>query len=108
MISQEFIKNMQNRLLEEKARVENQIKIYKKPEQGIDNPDMEDIADDATEDILEEKLLDVHEDLLDRINDALLRIKDGSYGFCANCGAEMTEEELEKEPWADHCPQCKE
>jgi len=107
MLTQEFIQKMQTRLLEEKTQVESKIAGFKKPEEPMDNPDIEDLSNDATEDILEEQLLAVHKNILIRIEDALLRIKDGTYGRCMICGAEISEEDLEKEPWAEHCRACK-
>ena len=107
MLSQEFIQKMKLKLEAEKKVVEQKIKRLKKPEPPMDNPDVEDIANDATEDILEEKLLDVHEDILEKINIALTRIKDNAYGRCVQCGAEIKEEDLIKEPWAEHCGVCK-
>ena len=107
MLSQEFINKMQARLLEERERVEAEIKKLKTPEEPMDNPDIEDLSNDATEDLLEEQLLAVHKNILAKIDDALLRIKDGTYGRCLICGAEISEEDLAKEPWAEHCRTCK-
>lgn len=107
MLDQNFIEKMQTRLIEEKERVELEIKKLKTPEEPMDNPDIEDLSNDATEDLLEEQLLAVHKNILAKIDDALLRIKDGTYGRCLICGAEISEEDLEKEPWAEHCRSCK-
>ncbi|HOZ55744.1 MAG: RNA polymerase-binding transcription factor [Parcubacteria group bacterium ADurb.Bin316] len=107
MLDQNFIEKMQTRLIEEKERVEAEIKKLKTPEEPMDNPDIEDLSNDATEDLLEEQLLAVHKNILAKIDDALLRIKDGTYGRCLICGAEISEEDLEKEPWAEHCRSCK-
>ena len=43
------------------------------------------------------------ETLLGRIDAALKRIDDGSYGTCRVCGNEIGEERLEAQPWADLC-----
>lgn len=107
MLSQRFIQKMKLKLEEEKKEVEKKISQLSQPEQSLDNPSKEDVAQDATEDILEEKLLDVHEGILERINNSLNRIKDGTYGRCAQCGAEIKEEDLAKEPWAEHCGVCR-
>lgn len=107
MLSQNFIEKMKARLLEEKTQVEAKIADLRKPEEPMDNPDIEDLSDDATEDLLQEQLLSVHKKIAEQIEDALLRIKDGTYGRCMICGAEIGEEDLEKEPWAEHCRGCK-
>lgn len=90
----------------EKAEVEKKISDLTRPEEQMDNPDMDDIAQDASEDYLEESLLHVHKQVLEKINEALDRIQQGSYGVCLACGAEITEAELELEPWAEHCSKC--
>ncbi len=106
MLSQEFIQKMRIRLEEEKKPVEAEIAKLSAPEEAMDNPDIEDIAQDATEDIVNQSLLSIHRDILEKIENALYRIKDGTYGRCLLCGAEISQAELEKEPWAEHCVVC--
>lgn len=96
---------MKLRLEEEKKAIEAEIARLSQPEEPMDNPNLDDLAYDASEDILEESLLKVHRGILERINDALVRIKDGAYGRCVNCGKEIDEERLAKEPWLEHCGQ---
>lgn len=107
MLNQEFIAKMAEKLEEEKAKIEQKIADLTKPEEPMDNPDNEELAQDAEEDILEESLLSVHKNILEKINDALYRTKDGTYGRCIECGAVISEEDLEKEPWAEHCRACR-
>ena len=107
MLDQEFIQKMKARLEKEKAAAEQKIADLEKPEEPMDNPDNEELAQDAEEDILEHSLLNVHKEVLERIEDALLRIQDGTYGRCVECGAIINPEDLEKEPWTEHCRQCR-
>lgn len=44
--------------------------------------------------------------LLQSIDAALVRIDDGDYGKCANCGQPIQEKRLEAVPWARHCIRC--
>lgn len=44
--------------------------------------------------------------LLSEVSQALLRIADGSYGICLNCGAEIPERRLNALPWAALCLSC--
>ncbi len=106
MLSKEFIKKMKQRLETEKKAVEEKIKKYQAPEEPRDNPDVDEIAQDATEDILEEKLLAIHENILEKINKALEKIARGRYGICEKCGTEIGKSDLEKEPWAEYCGKC--
>lgn len=49
--------------------------------------------------------LDVDE--LGRIDRALERIDDGSYGVCEECGCQIPFERLKAEPMTQHCVACK-
>jgi RNA polymerase-binding protein DksA len=51
-------------------------------------------------------LEDNEEQLLARIDAALRRIEDGTYGICTNCGRPIPEERLEALPWAELCIDC--
>jgi DnaK suppressor protein len=42
------------------------------------------------------------------VNEALDRIKDGSYGTCQACGDEVQVKRLDAVPWARHCIECQE
>jgi len=106
MYSQEFINKIVEKLNAEKRTVENEIKKLTSPEESMDNPNAEDLAQDAAEDIIEESLLKIHREILNRIEDALGRIKDGTFGRCINCARKITEGDLEKEPWIEYCEIC--
>lgn len=43
-----------------------------------------------------------------RIDEALLRIKEGTYGICDRCGEEIRIERLEVQPETPHCVECQE
>jgi RNA polymerase-binding protein DksA len=45
--------------------------------------------------------------VLSEIDGALMRIEDGTYGTCTNCGREIPEQRLEANPWASLCIDCK-
>lgn len=98
---------MKERLENEKREVAAKIDELTRPEEAPDNPNAEDLAQDATQDILRESLLSVRRDVLLKIENALARIADGTYGQCLACGAEVNEEDLRKEPWAEHCRVCR-
>ena len=106
MLSEDFIKKMRAKLEEEKKTIEEKILKIKKPEKPMDNPDLDDLGHDAAEDILEGSLLSVHESVLERIDNALGRMADGTYGICLRCGKKIKQEDLEKELWAEHCRVC--
>ena len=45
--------------------------------------------------------------LMDKIEEALARIEDGSYGICAGCGEDIAVKRLEARPVAKYCIDCK-
>ena len=107
MPAKEFVRKMRIKLEEEKKETEEKIKKYSHISEQNDNPDSEDIAQQATEDMLGESLVEVHENILERINMALEKIAKGGYGICEKCDLKISEEELEKQPWAEYCGKCK-
>ena len=46
--------------------------------------------------------------LLREIEEALVRLRDGSYGTCQDCGMPLSRKRLEAVPWARYCVSCQE
>lgn len=46
--------------------------------------------------------------LLQMVEKALARIREGSFGECINCGNEINAKRLEAVPWTRHCIACQE
>jgi YteA family regulatory protein len=46
------------------------------------------------------------QDLLDKVNVALEKLEDGTYGICDSCGVEINPNRLEALPWASLCLNC--
>ena len=104
MFDQEFIQKMKERLLSEKQEVEKKLKELHSPEAPMDNPDEDDLANDAAEDIIEESSRAAFQEIADKINAALARVEQGTYGICLKTGKVIPREHLEQEPWAEECP----
>jgi len=45
--------------------------------------------------------------LMDKVDEALIRIDDGSYGICAGCGEDIAIKRLQARPVAKYCIDCK-
>jgi|SRR5580765_3261344 len=70
-----------------------------------------DLADKAANSYTKEFLFgqtNTERNLLNLIEQALKRIKNGSFGACANCEDEMQQKRLEAVPWAAYCIDCQE
>jgi DnaK suppressor protein len=78
---------------------------------NVDKDELLDEADTASHDVEQgmKMRLGNRESLYFRkIEEALLRIKDGSYGLCLDCGAPIGAKRLEVRPTAELCIDCKE
>jgi DnaK suppressor protein len=62
---------------------------------------------DIQEDI-EFALIQMKAETLTKINDALGRLEDGAYGYCSDCGGEISDKRLRALPFAVRCKDCEE
>jgi len=46
--------------------------------------------------------------ILQMVDGALARIREGSFGECISCGKEINAKRLEAVPWTRHCIECQE
>jgi RNA polymerase-binding transcription factor len=60
---------------------------------------------DIQEDI-EFALVQMKSETLNKVNDALVRLERGDYGFCYECGEEIAEKRLRALPFAVRCKDC--
>jgi DnaK suppressor protein len=52
--------------------------------------------------------MESEEDLLRKVDRALVRVREGSYGTCEECEKDINPERLEALPWATMCIKCQE
>jgi RNA polymerase-binding transcription factor len=57
---------------------------------------------------LEFALIQMKSETLNKINDALVRLEQGDYGNCYECGEEIAEKRLRALPFAVRCKDCEE
>ncbi|HET7617262.1 MAG TPA: TraR/DksA family transcriptional regulator [Vicinamibacterales bacterium] len=62
-----------------------------------------DIQDD-----IEFALIQMKAETLNRIDEALRRLEEGTYGYCFECGEEISERRLRALPFAVRCKDCEE
>jgi DnaK suppressor protein len=68
-----------------------------------------DVGDQSLMDLEREmgiSLLEMRNRKRQLIDEALIRLKEGLYGICAECGAEISERRLEAVPFAKLCVNC--
>jgi DnaK suppressor protein len=68
--------------------------------------DMADVGTDAFEQELTLNLLGNEKEVLEQIDAALVRIEDGTYGRCEECGHGIPKARLEAIPYAALCIKC--
>lgn len=62
---------------------------------------------DIQEDI-EFALIQMKAETLSKVNEALSRLEEGSYGYCFECGQEISHQRLRALPFAVRCKDCEE
>jgi DnaK suppressor protein len=78
---------------------------------SADEEATQDIADRAASSYTKEFLFSQSNNdrqLLQMVDGALARIREGSFGECASCGKEINAKRLEAVPWTRHCIECQE
>src|SRR5438034_10922126 len=55
---------------------------------------------------LEFALIQMKSETLNKINDAVVRLEQGDYGYCFDCGEEIAEKRLRALPFAVRCEDC--
>ena len=109
-MEQAFIDEMQGVLLEQKNQIlkalEAQHSEYKQIMENGAPGDEADIASDAIDGALLESFSNQDANRLEKINNALERIKQGKYGICLKCKQEIPENRLKAIPYAFLCIKC--
>jgi DnaK suppressor protein len=98
-------------LVEEKQRLLNNSKNALKNELALSPDDLPDETDLAVSEINQNlifKLRDRERQLLAKIDEALGRIDDGSFGLCKDCEEPIEPRRLEARPVSTLCISCKE
>lgn len=115
VLEEKEVKKFEAMLIEQKKKLEDDLARIAKPvsNQGDYETRYDNIGDDMDENASEvEEYVDNMavesnlEEQLKGVNRALEKIKDGSYGVCEECGADIAIGRLEANPAAKRCMQC--
>jgi DnaK suppressor protein len=104
------------RILEERRREimeQVQEKIRDVRTEGANNPNLGvvDAVESSEADIqddIEFALIQMKSETLNKIEEALHRLEDGTFGYCFECGEEISERRLRALPFAVRCKDCEE
>jgi DnaK suppressor protein len=76
-----------------------------KEREGLDQGESSDVD---IQDEIEFALIQMKSETLSKVNEALRRLEDSTYGNCFECGDEITEARLRALPFAVRCKDCEE
>ena len=76
-----------------------------RPTEGIDETEH---AEADIQEHIEVALIQLKGETLRRVQEALVRLDAGEYGYCAECGGEIAERRLRALPFAVRCTACEE
>jgi RNA polymerase-binding transcription factor len=104
------------RILEERRRemvseVQEKIRDVRTEAAGTPVNGVFDAAESSDADIQEDielALIQMKAETLSKIDEALARLERGTFGFCTECGEEITERRLRALPFALRCKDCEE
>ncbi len=112
MLTQAELEEKKSQLQQMRADLEQQIASVRsrfgEPERTFVPTDLADEATELFEKTKAETLVRTMQDTIHRIDLALERIEQGTYGWCANCNEEIPKERLDVLPYADSCVKCQE
>ena len=100
----ELLKKEKEKLLEKMEKMKNG-EVY------VDKDAIKDVVDAASDELDKAFVMRIRDrelKLLKKIDEALNRIEQGTYGICEECGCEIEEKRLRARPVATLCIACKE
>ncbi len=102
---------LEERRLEMLSQVHERIRGVRTEGSGASTVGVLDAGETSEADIqddLELALIQMKAETLAKINEALERLEEGTYGNCYECGAEIAEQRLRALPFAVRCKDCEE
>src|SRR5207302_4177948 len=100
-----------NRLEERQQQLKRNVSRTEQDGRAADEDTAQDIADRAANSYNKEFLFHLSNNerqLLQMVEGALSRIREGTFGECISCGKEINSKRLEAVPWTRHCIECQE
>jgi DnaK suppressor protein len=105
------LENFKKRLEERQQQLRRNVTRNAEDGRRADEEATQDIADRAASSYNKEFLFhqsNAERQLLQMVESALGRIREGSFGQCISCGRDINPKRLEAVPWTRHCIECQE
>ncbi len=100
------LEHFKERLLDKERELQQEIARLEQEARDAGQPEVRDSIDDATSSQGISEALQIEtlaSETLERVQDALKHIKDGTYGRCIGCERPIEAARLEAIPWAAYC-----
>jgi DnaK suppressor protein len=101
----EMMRQFENLFIELKKTTLNEMKMI---DSGVSSGDEGDLSQEDSQRALDLKLLGRQNFMLKKIDNALFKIKNGTFGICEECEGEIDIGRLRARPVATQCIACKE
>ena len=105
------LEQFRKKLEERQQELRRVVRNTEQDGRDADSEVAQDIADKAANSYNKEFLFHQSNNdrqLLQMVEGALYRIREGSFGECISCGKEINAKRLEAVPWTRHCIECQE
>ena len=105
------LKKFKSLLTEKRDEILKKAKLTLEQDMTLDTDDLPDEMDLASSEYLQSftfRLRGREKSFLDKIDKALVKIEDGSFGVCEECSEEISVKRLEARPETTLCIRCKE
>lgn len=117
-LSKKQLNELKTSLLELKRRLQEELKSYSgeisnsalSGSNSVDSTHDDAFAEAGSQTFEREKDLALIESLrteLEKVEESLAKIEEGTYGVCSNCGADIAYERLKAIPYTDRCLECR-
>ncbi len=110
-VNKATLKKFKTMLTDKREEILRKAKLTLEQDMTLDTDDLPDEMDLASSEYLQSftfRLRGREKSFLDKIDKALVRIEDGSFGMCEECSEEIAIKRLEARPETTLCIQCKE
>nr|WP_134081705.1 RNA polymerase-binding protein DksA [Thiohalophilus thiocyanatoxydans] len=98
----EILQNWKRELMEEVDRT-----VHHMQDEAANFPDPNDRASQESDFTMELRTRDRERKLIKKIDESLVNLENGEYGYCEECGIEIGVRRLEARPTATLCIDCK-
>ena len=102
---------LEGRRRELQAEVQGKMRDVRATGEGVKLSEVYDAVESSEADIQEDielALIQMKSETLTKVDDALARLDQGTYGNCFECGEEIAEKRLRALPFAVRCTECEE